>query len=368
MARLLSFLFLIPALLLTPIAASGQAVLTGRVISAETGAPLPDAHVFIAASMNGTVSDISGRFRLNNVPLGVHRLYASIVGYEPAALDLFIRDSGEHTFEFELERAVVELEEIEVTAERDERWQRRLEKFVRLFIGETPNADSTEILNPEILDFSERLGRFTARAAETLIIENRALGYRIQYFLKEFESTTSRVKWDGEPLFEEMTPSSPEEAARWQANRAEAYNGSFRHFMLALLDDRVDEEGFKVYQRPASRSGLATVPTPAGNRFPIDTDELLNEGDDDQERILEFHGFLEIVFTGELEHESYLAWRGEPGRPQYRTSMLLLEEGPTVVDLKGDTVDPYGVTQFGYLAFERVADDVPSEYRPWQGR
>jgi hypothetical protein len=28
------------------------------------------------------------------------------------------------------------------------------------------------------------------------------------------------------------------------------------------------------------------------------------------------------------------------------------------------TLDPYGVTVYGYFAFERIADDVPKEYRP----
>lgn len=362
MARLLLFLvFLLPVG-----GAAGQSALTGSVTDAETGMPLRDAHVFIAVSMNGSVTDSDGRYRLDDVPLGTQRLYVSIVGYEPQALDVFIRESGEHTFDFELAPSVIELGEVEITGERDERWQRQLEKFVRLFIGETPNAADTEIVNPEVLDFTDRMGRFTARAAETLVIENRALGYRIQYFLTEFEATSNRVRWDGEPLYEEMSPSSPEDAARWQKNRAEAFNGSFRHFMLAVLEGRVEDQGFQLYQRPIARQGIGIEPTPANNRFPLDASELLQPGDDDQQRILAFHGFLEMVYTGELEDEAYLAWRGERGRSRYRTSMLLLEEGPTIVDLKGDVLDPYGVTQFGYLAFERVADDVPREYRPWQ--
>jgi hypothetical protein len=346
--------------------AAGQAFIAGTVTSAETGATIADAHVFIAASMNGSVTDEAGRYELNGVPLGAQRLYVSIIGYEPQSLDVFLREAGGHTFDFVLEEAVIEVGEVEVTAERDERWQRRLDKFIRLFIGETPYAALTEIVNPEVLDFTDRVGRFTARASETLVIENRALGYRVHYYLKEFESTTNRVKWDGEPLFEEMAPSTPEEAALWQKNRADAFNGSLRHFLLALLEDRVEEQGFVIYQRPAARGGLATTPTPANNRFPIDSDEILKPGDGAQERILEFHGFLETVYTGETEDESYLVWRGERGRAKYRTSMLLLEQGPTIVDLKGDVLDPYGVTQFGYLAFERVADEVPREYRPWQ--
>ncbi|MEX0600219.1 MAG: carboxypeptidase-like regulatory domain-containing protein [Rhodothermales bacterium] len=364
MQRSIPFFFLVLALLLPVGTAAGQAIVSGTVTDAETGEGISDAHVFIAESMNGSITSEVGAYRLNGVALGSLRLYVSVVGYEPQAMDLFIRRPGEHTYDFELQPSVTELGEVEVVAERDARWERRLEKFIRLFIGETPFAAQTEIVNPEVLDFTDRVGRFTARAAETLVIENRALGYRIQYFLKEFEATGTRTSYDGEPLFEEMRPSTPEEAAHWKRNRDDAFNGSLRHFLLALLDDRVEEEGFMIFQRPASRGGVAAMPTPGNGRFPIDRDEILKASDDPQERILDVQGFLEIVYTQETEDEAYLAWRGERGRAKYRTSMLLLENGPTVVDLKGDVADPYGVTQFGYLAFERVADDVPREYRP----
>lgn len=341
------------------------AAVTGTVTDAETGAPLPGAHVFIAVSMNGAVTNSDGRYELTRVPLGTHRLYVSMVGYEPQPLDIFLREARIHTYDFKLEPAVVEVGEIEVTGERDERWQRRLAKFIRLFIGETPNAGQTEILNPEVLDFSDVAGRFTARASETLVIENRALGYRIHYFLKEFVALPMRTMYDGEPLFEEMEASGPEERDRWQRNRSEAFHGSFRHFMLAVLNDRVEEQGFITYHRPVQRNNLSGAPAPAQNRFPLDTKEILKAGEDEQERILDFHGFVEIVYTKEVEDQSFLKWQGRRGRPKYRSSLILLEEGPTVVDLKGDVFDPYGVTFFGYLAFERVADEVPKEYRPW---
>lgn len=361
--------FCLACILLAPsarvVAQDSPATIAGTVTDSETGTPLSDAHVFIAVSMNGSVTDAAGEYRLNGVPLGAHRLYVSIVGYEPQALDIFLREAGTHTFEFALNPAVVDVGEVIVTAERDERWERRLQKFIRLFIGETPNADDTKIINPEVLDFTDKIGRFTARASETLVIENQALGYRIHYFLKEFVATPNRTKYDGEPLFEEMEPASAEEQGRWQQRRSEAFHGSFRHFMLSLLDGRVEESGFVIYHRPPARQSLTAGATPGGQRFPLDVTTILTEGDGPQERILDFHGFVEIVFTKEVEDESYLDWQGRRGRPKYRSSMIQVENGATVVDLKGDVLDPYGVTFYGYLAFERVADEVPKEYRPW---
>ena len=347
--------------------------LSGTVTDAETGAPLEGAHVFIATSMNGAVTDANGRYRLGGVPVGAHRLYVSRLGYEPQPLDVLLRRGGMHVFDFALGPSVVELGEVVVEAKRDRRWRRQLEAFTRLFIGETPNAEETKIINPEVLDFEGRAGHLKARASEPLIIENHALGYRIQYFLKDFESEPTRVKYDGEPLFEEMTPESPEEAAAWTARRDSAFYGSFRHFILSVLAGRVEEQGFQLYQRPtpdgtaqsgtAHSIGLPTTRIPE-QRFPARAEDLYIQGEVPTENVLNFRGFAEFVYLGEVESEAFLEWQGRRGRPKYQSSLLLLENGPTVVDYKGDLHDPYGVTTFGHLAFERVADELPKEYRP----
>jgi hypothetical protein len=360
--------------------ASRYTSISGSVVSDSTGQPLDGAHVFIAVSMYGTTTDAQGRYVLENVPLGAHRLYVSMVGYEPEPRDVMLRPDGETVFNFRLKPSVVEIGEVTVEARQDRRWRQRLEKFTRLFIGETPNAEQTKIMNPEVLDFEERVDRFVARASETLIIENRALGYRIQYFLKEFGSTPRRTWYDGEPLFEELEPAGPDEAAIWQSARRKAFMGSFRHFMLALLADQADEQGFRTYSRPPfDLTGARSAPGAGAaggfsmqHRFPIKRAEILKDGDSAEEKSVDFHGAVEIVYMGEMEDPAYRKWRDQHGRgaglttssDRYQTSFIQLEQGPTVVDWKGDVLDPYGVTFMGYFAFERVADEVPKEYRP----
>lgn len=356
---------------------SGRAVLTGTVTDAETGTPLADANVFIAVSMRGTATDANGRFRLDDIPLGAHRLYVSVIGYEPQARNLNLREARTYPFAFELTPTVLESEGVTVEAERDAKWQRRYEKFVRLFIGETPNAEQTQIINPEVLRFKERLGRFEAYVREPLVIENRGLGYRLEYFLKEFVATPNRTRYDGEPLFEEL-PGTPPEQAVWRARRSEAFYGSFHHLLLAMLEGRTEAQRFKLFIRPGSGRSLAGA-SPFGNqpamsqqRFPIETEDILKSGETDNERTLDFTGSVEVIFLGETESESYKRWRTQyandgtirTGAPKFQISQFWLERGPATVDYKGEVVDPYGVTLSGYFAFERVADQLPKEYRP----
>ena len=354
----------------TAMAQNGETLtLTGTVTDAETGETIPGAHVFIATSMNGTTTLADGTYELTRVQTGALRLYVSVLGYDPAFKDILLKTSTPRQFDFALTPSVIELGQVTVEGERDKKWQKRYEKFVSQFIGETPNAKESEIVNPYVLDFTDSRGVFTALAAEPLELENRALGYRIMYFLKDFESDRSRVRYDGEPLFEELDPSSEEEAALWEENRKKAFIGSFRHFMLALIGQQVKEQRFVTFGRSVTdgpMSPLGASSTQFGSRFPVDPYTIISAGEDPDQHILEFDGAIEIIFQGELEDPSYSEWRMAPSRSRdrYQTSWIRLEKGATVVDYKGDVLDPYGVTFFGYLAFERIADIVPREYRP----
>ena len=366
----LLFSFLLTFVALSALGQAGsRALISGRVVDAETGQPLPGAHVFIASSMIGTVTDTNGQFDLHDVPVGAHRLYVSMLGFEPDFRDIMLRTGKDYQFDFELNESILDVGEIIVEGERDKNWKKRLEKFTRMFIGDTPNALETSITNPEVLDFEEKRGSFTAVAAAPLIIENRALGYRIQYFLKDFESTPSRVRYDGEGLYEEMDASSEEEATRCEEKRRAAFIGSFRHFMLAIIAGRSEAQGFKTYSRPSVGGGVGDTfnrsAAMASQRFPLDPTTILKPGEAENEYFLDFEGHMEVVFMGEKEDESYLDWSMRPERsnPRFQTSWTFLDHGPAVVDYKGDTLDPYGVVFMGYWAFERVADDPPKEYR-----
>lgn len=342
--------------------AQDGASIVGVVTSAETGEPLPGAHVFVGFTMVGTVTDAGGRYELLRVPTGSHKLWASIIGFETTSQEVAVADTAGLVFDFVLPTSVIEIGEVIVEAKRDRRWRKRLETFERMFIGETPHAGQTRLLNPEVLDFDATwLGSFTASAAGPLQIENRALGYRLQYFLKEFEREGGTIRYDGDPLFEELAPTSPEEDALWEDNRRVAFEGSLRHLLLTLWRRRTREEGFELHRIPSvddiNRSD---------RRFPVDPDELLVPAGVPNQRLLAFSGLIEITYLPENEEPEYLLWQsGSPHRPlRPQRSWIRLTDGPTEIDENGEIIDPYGVTVYGYFAYERMANEVPKEYRP----
>ena len=340
---------------------NGPALVWGVATDAESGLPLAGAHAFIGSTMIGTATDANGRFELSHIPSGPHTLWISMIGYQPESKDFLIGDTVNFEIDLALLPAVIEMGEVTVTAKKNRRWRKRFNTFEKLFLGESSLSKSVKILNKEVLDFDANwLGRFSAYASESLIIENRALGYRVRYVLKEFSREGITIRYDGDPFFEEIEPASEEEAYIWEDNRKEAYMGSFKHFLLALMDGTTHDEGFRIMQIPSVED--------IGNssrRFRIAPKDLIQPGEEAGDKLLAFRGVIEITYMNELEGEDYLKWQGASPhrRKQNQRSWIRLTTGPTLIDPIGEIVDPYGVTVYGYYSFERVANDLPKEYR-----
>ena len=341
--------------------AYAQAVVEGRVIDTESKEPLQGVHVFFSGTAIGTSTGPDGRYVLRNIPPGAYRLVVSIIGYERKKFDLELASEDRKTMDFGLYPVVYEMSEI-FAGDLDKKWRRRLKRFENLFLGETKQAESVTILNPEVLRFDTNFwGRLSAEALAPLQLENRALGYRITYYMDEFEHTGTRTRWDGEPVFTEMTSSDPARQSRWEENRREAFYGSLRHFLLALIRDRVEEEGFVLYRVQESISGIVSE-----NRFRISPDRIIEQGEESFLFEMTFNGRLEITYTREEVDPRYMQWVRDTGQslPASQVSWLELNERPITIDANGEIIEPYGATQMGYFAFQRLADLTPREYRP----
>lgn len=340
---------------------SVSGVIEGRVTNQETGEPLHNAHVFLSGTQLGTVTNTSGRYRLSRVPPGSHGLVISFIGFERITRNVVVAPGERLTEVVELEPTVYELDEI-YTGNLDERWEKYLDRFTGLFIGETEFADSVDILNPEVLRFDANFwGRFTAEALAPLQIENRALGYQITYYLDEFFHNGIVTRWDGDPHFTEMTPADSMQADYWRQNRRKAFYGSIRHLMIALIEERADEDGFIIYNQ---RRGIHGVSLQDKRR--IRGSRLISEADEENLFNIGFSGHLEIVYTHSEEDPRFVRWAGETSRgpATVQTSFLELNENPITIDRDGEILEPYGATQSGYFSFTRLAELTPREYRP----
>lgn len=336
-----------------------QSVLEGRVVDEQTGEPLHGAHVFLSGTRLGAATNPAGRFQIRNIPPGSYRFVVSMIGFDRTLEQISIARGESKVVDAKLKPVTYDLGEI-YAGNLDEKWEKKLDRFTELFIGESKMADSVEILNPEVLRFQNRWwGKFTAEALAPLHIVNHSLGYEIIFYLDEFTHTGIRTQWDGEPFYTEMTPANPEQAELWRNNREKSFNGSIRHFLISVIENRINEDGFTVYLQPESQS------LSSRNRFRVSPARILKKTDEDHLYHIIYNGRLEIIYQEE-EDPRYVQTkpqlRRSPARVQ--TSYIDLNQRPITVDSDGEIEEPYGATRMGYFAFYRIADRTPRDYRP----
>lgn len=228
--------------------------ISGKVTDSTTGEVLASVNVFLSNTSIGTSSGADGSFRLQNIPEGKYDLIASSIGYKPYFLSVDLSNSGngftqEIKVNIVLEAEVKELNEITIRADTTN-WARNYQDFKRLFLGQTKWARSCEIMNPKVLYlyYDTKDDVLVAHAKQPLVIIQKELGYKINYYLYqfEFEARTSRLMVYGVPHFEEIQLDKERLIKKRNRARKQAYQGSLVHFMRSLAQNRLKENGFQM--------------------------------------------------------------------------------------------------------------------------
>lgn len=100
---------------LCPAALAGT--VTGQVVDAATGRPVPDATVTVEGSRRATATDRSGRFRLPDVPAGSQSIRVRSVGFADSVTRIEVPQTGETLADVRL-GAAAGFEEIVVVGQR----------------------------------------------------------------------------------------------------------------------------------------------------------------------------------------------------------------------------------------------------------
>ncbi|MGB9665332.1 MAG: TonB-dependent receptor, partial [Ignavibacteria bacterium] len=114
MKKVIYLFFVFPYLLF----AGTTGKITGKVVDAKTGEPIPSVNIIIEGTNFGTATHIDGFYIINNVPPGVYTLVISAIGYEKKIIRN-VKVSADFTtkLNIELSEEVVELQEIVVEAQ-----------------------------------------------------------------------------------------------------------------------------------------------------------------------------------------------------------------------------------------------------------
>jgi len=349
--RLLILFLLAPFFLF----AQQKYVLTGSVVEKGSTA-IPGASVFIEGTTMGTQADANGLYTLKNIPAGRYRLVASLVGYVPKMV--FIEVPGKITvYNFTLEEDNKTLAEVRVVGSQDKTWEKQFRNFERGFIGENYNRKEVYIINREVVDFTENREVFSASASLPLEIINKSLGYKVTYFMYNFEKTNSLTSFKGLASFQQLVPEDARQERRWKRNRVDAYEGSIKHFLKSLVDNRLEEEGFNAFLlKPEYLNNLRRglfFDRNNERHIPFKPVDLIGAISEDGLITMDWKVPMEIVFN-----------RKRVSRPIFMDApypyTILIPKGPIQLARNGDY--PYSIEMRGEMSKIGMADLLPLDF------
>jgi hypothetical protein len=388
-----------------------QRTIKGRVVNAASGEPIPGSSVFINNSSKGMVSDRQGQFELNDIPVGKHDLIVSSIGYET---NVFSFDAEKLPLQLKIEMQVKvrELENVTIEPSVEEGWDKWGRLFTENFIGGTPNALHCKIKNQKAIRFRyyKKSNRVIAFADEPVILENKALGYKISYQMENFEVNfkTGVTYFAGYPFFEEMEKNRK----KWQRNRDRSYKGSMMNFMRSLYQNNLASEGFevrrmvrvpntekervsKIYANAISNRTVRVN----GNSVSVNRSDSLNKDSINyydsvmqqkdygevygtalltadslilqtkgKYKVIFFTDYLYITYKNETEDREYLLFHQESRSPAFQRSYIwLMNQHPIVIDANGSYFPPQEIFSMAYWGWEeKMANMLPLDYQPEQ--
>jgi len=355
-ATLLSLFFL------NALHAQNNFSVSGKVLNEVTGSPMAAASVFAQNTTIGTITDENGHFKLQ-LPPGGYELVFTFTGFKTEIRRITTADAGE-AVNVGLKEKEKELETVAITSTNEVK--DGLEKygqfFYEEFIGKTSNSKVCNIQNAEALHFffSKKRNRLKITATEPVIIKNNALGYNIKYTIDSFthEYNTGVSIYSGSPLYEEMQGDSTQKLL-WQANRKAAFKGSLLHFMRSVYNKNLKEQEFEI-QFIVQQNGIE-------NAIKLkDTYGAINYIKDDSTQTVEImpnQKNVGILFMAEKPVEAYtLAHPTEP--KDFKFSMLIFKPTESLtIEQNGYFYDQNNLSISGYWAWEKVADQLPYNYR-----
>ncbi|MBS1530671.1 MAG: carboxypeptidase-like regulatory domain-containing protein [Bacteroidetes bacterium] len=349
--------------LLLPLTASAQFKISGKIIDSADKKTVPGATVFLSNASVGTASAVDGTFTLENVRGGQYELVVSMIGYKSYHVTVLVNDNI-HLPDIIISANAIGLKQ--VTIHPDPEWERNYEFFRRKFLGVSIYAEQCKIINPEVIDiqYDKVAKSLTAHSLDYIVIENKALGYRIKYRLDEFTNDQRQdfQYYAGEAFFEKMKGKRSEER-KWEKTRFKVYKGSSMHFLRTVIADSLAWQGFTVQRlilkpNPDYKGGaqprffetLVSNPT-------LQADSFMKHTDHPGLYALVYHDCLHVTYSwgGNFENEL-----------NHAPTNIIFNKPYAFFDHNGIFIDPSSITFDGEWGSSGVAEMLPVDYEPPQ--
>ena len=343
---------IISLFLLISLCSIGHAqTIRGSVLDLNSHKPVANAIVYINGTFVGTYTDRNGVFELK-IPGNLSGpLTVSSIGY--FSVDINNINSGMKLLVY-LNPKVYQLKEVVITAKKGSRARRtNMAAFKKEFLGSSMNAMNCNIENENDIALYHVTGTDTIKFGSSgtmiitkidtlkaysfnpIIINNKALGYKIAYYLDEFEYcfNNNYLYIQGNCIFKEDSLVGNIRQKSIERRRKSAYLGSRMHFLRALWNNELDSAGFTV------RDSVNRILT---------YDRIVGQSD---------------TLPGS-EHLKYFNYRGIMSIAYYSKTprtLLTIEKDNVYFD-NDQILVPKGISWAGDMARQRMGDLLPSEY------
>jgi hypothetical protein len=239
---------LILFLLFSPFIVFAQTTISGKVTTSVSHTGIGKVSVFLSNSSFGTESTDDGSFRLVGVKPGQYTLVASSIGYQEYTQSILVGNDP-ISLEIPLQPKVMQLRGVVISSAAD--WKKNFELFKKQFIGSTENSKKCEIVNPHMINmiYHNKKLLLEAWSDDFLVIENKALGYRVKFLIDTFSTSglSGITQWQGQAVFQEL-PGTEAQKKEWKKKREETYYGSSRNFYRSLYLNTLGQDGFIMHR------------------------------------------------------------------------------------------------------------------------
>ncbi|MBS1681193.1 MAG: carboxypeptidase-like regulatory domain-containing protein [Bacteroidetes bacterium] len=325
--------------------------ISGKVIDAKTKESLPGAAVYLAQTTIGVSANEDGTFTLTNIPQGKYDLTVSMLGYQSYSHAINFTGTPINNFTVQLNQNIALLDSVVVKARKLKNNNFGYTMFQKLFLGQTKNAARCKILNRKDIVAYKEDNKLFVYADKPIEVENRALGYKVFYELKEFvvDFQLNTQLFSGVPRFEELTPQSAKQKIKWSKERDRAYYGSVRHFLQAAKHNSLKQSSFIVQD---------------------ENGRVLSDGENFSNGALSYNGLLRVRFT--KERPEIISTDGITLRPNSSTlpsnqlSLIKLTGKPIKIYDNGYYEDFHDILFGGYFGITEgvICELLPLGYVP----
>lgn len=354
-----------------------QNTVKGSVMN-ENSLPIVNASIYVDNSTIQTKTNQKGEFELN-LPNGQYNIIVRSDLYENSIVN--INTNQTKFYKVVLEPEIVSLQETTIQAISKEDWAYYYQTFLRLFLGTNEAAKKCKIENPKDLRFKydKTTRQLSATSRNPLEITNNYLGYKIEYDLIDFnvDFKSNYVLTLGTALFSEIKTSSSKEK-KWKENRKKSYLGSVTHFMKAIYENKLDEEGYDVkrlirkenpaymkFKEETLLGGKIVGKIPpkiitylVNQKIPYDSLKIV-EGN---KQYLNFRGLYSVEYKKEKEDLEYAKQNGS-NYISNQLSIFALKDDLLQIEENGTYYHPANLIVEGYWSWEKIANMVPMDYK-----